>query len=91
MSCRYPNDNTRVLMLYGINSYFWDQWKRHPWEAGGGVNLYPEKPGWRLNLQVDYIYKCAAGGTFGLYTAGRQDNADYWRRYSTLNNIFLKT
>lgn len=62
----------RILMLYGINSYFWDQWNRHPWEAGGGVNMYPEKSrSWRLNLQVDYIYKCAAGGTFGLYTAGQ--------------------
>jgi hypothetical protein len=62
----------RVLMVYGINSYFWDQWNRHPWEAGGGVNMYPMKSrSWRLNLQVDYVYKCAAGGTFGLYTAGQ--------------------
>jgi hypothetical protein len=62
----------RVLMVYGINSYFWDQWDRHPWEAGGGVNVYPMKSrSWRLNLQVDYVYKCAAGGTFGLYTAGQ--------------------
>ncbi|HCL83779.1 MAG TPA: hypothetical protein DIC22_07385 [Chitinophagaceae bacterium] len=62
----------RVLMLYGINSYFWDQWGRRPWEAGGGVNVYPMKSrSWRLNLQVDYIYKCSAGGTFGLYTAGQ--------------------
>jgi len=62
----------RVMMLYGINSYFWDQWNRHPWEAGGGVNVYPMMSrSWRLNLQVDYVYKCAAGGTFGLYTAGQ--------------------
>jgi hypothetical protein len=62
----------RVMMVYGINSYFWDQWDRHPWEAGGGVNVYPMKSrSWRLNLQVDYVYKCAAGGTFGLYTAGQ--------------------
>jgi hypothetical protein len=62
----------RVLMVYGINSYFWDQWNRHPWEAGGGVNVYPMKSrSWRLNLQVNYVYKSAAGGTFGLYTAGQ--------------------
>jgi hypothetical protein len=62
----------RILMLYGINSYFWDQWNRHPWEAGGGVNVYPMKSrSWRLNVQVDYVYKCGAGGTFGLYTAGQ--------------------
>ena len=62
----------QVLMVYGINSYFWDQWGRRPWEAGGGVNVYPMKSrSWRLNLQVDYIYKSSAGGTFGLYNAGQ--------------------
>ena len=62
----------RILMVYGINSYFWDQWNRHPWEAGGGVDVYPMKSrSWRLNLQVNYVYKSAAGGTFGLYTAGQ--------------------
>jgi hypothetical protein len=62
----------RVLMVYGINSFIWDQWDRRPWEAGGGVNVYPMKSrSWRLNLQIDYLYKCSAGGTFGLYTAGQ--------------------
>jgi hypothetical protein len=62
----------RTLMVYGTTSYFWDQWDRHPWEAGGGVNVYPMRSrSWRLNLQVNYIYKSAAGGTFGLYTAGQ--------------------
>jgi hypothetical protein len=61
-----------IVMLYGINSYFWDQWGRRPWEAGGGLNIYPMKSrSWRLNLQADYVYKCAAGGTFGLYLAGQ--------------------
>ncbi len=59
-------------MIYGINSYFWDQFKRHPWEAGGGVNIYPLKNrSWRLNLQLMHVDKSAAGGTFGLYTAGQ--------------------
>lgn len=62
----------RRLMLYGVNSYFWDEFKRHPWEAGGGVNVYPIKTrSWRLNLQVMHVYKSSAGGTFGLYTSGQ--------------------
>jgi hypothetical protein len=60
------------LIVYGINTYFFDDFKRHPWEAGGGANLYPVKSrSWRLNLQAMYVYKTAAGGTFGLYTAGQ--------------------
>jgi len=62
----------KKLMVYGINSYFFDEFKRHPWEAGVGVNVYPIKSrSWRLNGQVIYVYKTAAGGTFGLYTAGQ--------------------
>jgi len=60
------------LMIYGVHSYFWDQFKRHPWEAGGGVNVYPIKTrSWRLNLQVMHLDKSSAGGTFGLYGAGQ--------------------
>ncbi|HTQ29019.1 MAG TPA: hypothetical protein VMI35_12860 [Puia sp.] len=62
----------RKLIAYAINGYFWDSFNRHPWEAGGGVNWYPYKTrSWRLNAQVMYVYKTAAGGTFGLYTAGQ--------------------
>jgi hypothetical protein len=62
----------RKLCLYGVHSYFFDDFKRHPWEAGGGVNVYPIKTrSWRLNLQVMYVYKSSAGGTFGLYNAGQ--------------------
>jgi hypothetical protein len=62
----------RKLMLYGVHSYFFDEFKRHPWEAGGGVNIYPIKTrSWRLNLQAMHVYKSSAGGTFGLYTAGQ--------------------
>jgi len=60
------------LMIYGVHSYFFDQFKRHPWEAGGGVNVYPIKTrSWRLNFQVMHVYKSSAGGTFGLYGAGQ--------------------
>src|SRR5205823_5029072 len=62
----------KVLNIYAIHSYFFDAFKRHPWEAGGGFNLYPTKTrSWRLNAQVNYVYKASAGGTFGLYTAGQ--------------------
>lgn len=62
----------RKLCVYGVHSYFFDEFKRHPWEAGGGVNLYPIKTrSWRLNLQVMRVYKSSAGGTFGLYGAGQ--------------------
>jgi hypothetical protein len=62
----------KKLGLYAINSYFWDQFKRHPWEAGGGVNFYPAKSrSWRLNGQIMRVYKTNAGGTFGLYLAGQ--------------------
>lgn len=62
----------KKLNLYAINSYFWDQFKRHPFELGGGVNIYPLKNrSWRLNAQVMRVYKSSAGGTFGLYTAGQ--------------------
>jgi hypothetical protein len=62
----------RRLCVYGINSYFWDQFKRHPWEAGGGINMYPiSTRSWRLNLQIMHVNKSSAGGSFGLYTAGQ--------------------
>jgi hypothetical protein len=60
------------LCIYGVHSYFFDDFERHPWEAGGGINLYPIKTrSWRLNLQVMKVYKSSAGGTFGLYGAGQ--------------------
>lgn len=63
----------RMLMLYGINSYFDDQFKRYPHEYGGGANIYLLKNrSWRLNVQVMRVYKSSAGGTFGLYTAGQK-------------------
>jgi hypothetical protein len=62
----------KLLCLYAIHSYFFDQFKRYPWEAGGGFNLYPKKTrNWRINAQVHYVYRSSAGGTFGLYNAGQ--------------------
>jgi hypothetical protein len=62
----------KTVCLYMVNSYFWDEFKRNPWELGGGLNIYPQKTrSWRLNLQLMHVYKSSAGGTFGLYTAGQ--------------------
>jgi hypothetical protein len=62
----------KKLIAYAINCYFWDAFDRHPYEVGGGVNWYPYKTrSWRLNAQIMRVYKTAAGGTFGLYTAGQ--------------------
>jgi hypothetical protein len=62
----------KVLCVYGVVSGIKDEFDRDPWEAGGGVNIYPHKTrSWRINIQSMYVYKSAAGGTFGLYTAGQ--------------------
>ncbi len=62
----------KILCVYAINSMLIDEFKRNPYEAGGGVNIYPLKTrSWRINAQAMYIYKSAAGGTFGLYTNGQ--------------------
>jgi hypothetical protein len=62
----------RVLAVYGVHTKMIDEFKRNPWEAGGGLNIYPAKSrSWRLNLQAMYINKSASGGTFGLYSSGQ--------------------
>ena len=62
----------RILNVYAVNSMIIDEFERNPYEVGGGVNIYPIKQrNWRLNLQATHIEKSAAGGTFGLYTAGQ--------------------
>lgn len=62
----------RILCVYGVHSKLLDEFKRNPYELGGGVNVYPFKSrSWRLNVQGMYVYKSAAGGTFGLYGAGQ--------------------
>ncbi|MEJ1238271.1 hypothetical protein WBG78_09090 [Chryseolinea sp. T2] len=62
----------KILCIYGITSQIRDEFKRNPWEAGLGVNIYPYKTrSWRINAQAIHVYKAAAGGVFGLYTAGQ--------------------
>jgi hypothetical protein len=60
------------VCVYALTSGLVDEFKRNPYEVGGGVNVYPYKTrSWRLNFQTVYVHKSAAGGTFGLYTAGQ--------------------
>lgn len=62
----------KILCVYGLTSQIRDEFKRNPWEAGLGVNVYPYKTrSWRINVQAVHVYKGAAGGVFGLYTAGQ--------------------
>jgi hypothetical protein len=62
----------KMVCVYGLNSMILDEFKRNPWEAGAGVNVYPLKSrSWRINLQGTHVYKSASGGTFGLYTSGQ--------------------
>lgn len=62
----------RTLCVYGVYSGLVDEFKRNPWEVGGGVNIYPLKSrSWRLNAQAMYIQRSAGGGTFGLYNSGQ--------------------
>lgn len=62
----------KVLCVYGLTSQIRDEFKRNPWEAGVGVNIYPYRTrSWRINVQAIHVYKSAAGGVFGLYTAGQ--------------------
>lgn len=62
----------KQLCIHGVNSMLIDEFKRNPYEIGGGVNIYPTKTrSWRINAQAMYIHQGAGGGTFGLYTAGQ--------------------
>jgi len=62
----------KILCLYGMTSQIRDEFKRNPWEVGAGANIYPYRTrSWRINVQAVHVYKGAAGGVFGLYTAGQ--------------------
>jgi len=60
------------LGLYLTASYVMDDFKRNPWEFGGGANLYPYRSrNWRLNLHLLHIDKSPASSNFGYYQAGQ--------------------
>jgi hypothetical protein len=56
--------------LFG--GYVWDEFKRHPWEFGGGTNIYPSGTrSWRLNSHILHVDKSATASIFGYYAAGQ--------------------
>jgi len=58
--------------LYGVYSYVMDDFKRFPYEAGGGMSYYPfGNRSWRLNLHLLHVEKSPAGSNFGYYSAGQ--------------------
>jgi hypothetical protein len=61
----------KTVMLYGVGGYLSDQFKRHPWEAGGGVSYYPgHMRNWRVNMHLLHIDQSPAGSFFGYYQPG---------------------
>jgi len=61
----------RQLAAYVSGSYIWDQFRRFPWEAGGGLSYYPSGTrSWRLNGFAMHVNKSPAASSFGYYVAG---------------------
>ncbi len=62
----------RKLGVYAAASYLFDDFKRNPWEMGGGISFYPYgSRSWRLNMHIMHVEQSSAGSNFGYYTAGQ--------------------
>jgi len=60
------------LGVYATSGKIFDEFKRHPWEIGGGASFYPYgNRNLRLNLHYIHIEKSPTGSSFGYYTAGQ--------------------
>ena len=63
---------TRKLGIYVVGGYVFDEFKRNPWELGGGANFYPSGTrSWRVNAHVLHIDRSPASSSFGYYSAGQ--------------------
>ena len=61
----------RKLGVYGVASYIMDDFKRYPYEVGGGASFYPYgNRQWRLNMHVMHVDRSPTGSNFGYYSAG---------------------
>jgi hypothetical protein len=61
----------KMLGVYAVTSYAFDDFQRHPWELGGGASFYPYgNRQWRLNLHLLHLEKSPASSNFGYYQAG---------------------
>jgi hypothetical protein len=62
----------KKLGLYAVGSYLFDDFKRNPWEVGGGASFYPYGcRSWRINMHILHVEKSPTGSNFGYYTAGQ--------------------
>jgi hypothetical protein len=61
----------KTVNLYAQGGYVHDQFRRYPYEAGGGLSYYPSHTrSWRFNLHVLHVDKSPASSFFGYYVAG---------------------
>lgn len=61
----------RKLGLYAVTSYIMDDFRRYPWELGGGASFYPYgNRQWRLNMHVMHVDRSPTASNFGYYTGG---------------------
>jgi hypothetical protein len=61
----------KQLGLYVVGGYVFDDFKRKPWEMGGGASYYPSGTrSWRVNAHVLHVHKSPASSIFGYYQAG---------------------
>ena len=61
----------RKLMVYTVGGYVFDDFRRFPWEAGGGLNYYPsDTRSWRLNLHLLHVNKSPVQSFFSYYNGG---------------------
>lgn len=62
----------RKLGAHVVGSYVDDDFKRYPWEIGGGLNFYPYgNRAWRVNLHLVHVEKSPASSSFGYYIGGQ--------------------
>ena len=62
----------KTVGVYLVSGYVFDDFERHPWELGTGVDYYPYgNRAWRLNLHLVHIYKSPTSSFFGYYTSGQ--------------------
>jgi hypothetical protein len=61
----------QTLAAYAVGGYVFDQFRRRPWEAGGGLSYYPSHTrSWRLNAHLLHVDRSPASSSFGYYLAG---------------------
>jgi len=62
----------KTVDLFVVGGYVFDQFKRFPWELGGGANYYPSHTrSLRVNGYLFHINKSPASSSFGYYLAGQ--------------------